>query len=45
MGCLKEAFCWGCSIAEVNREIVQRKQEGPLEGNSLLGWVHAPNSM
>ena len=44
VGCLKEVFCWGCSIAEVNRELTERvrSKAEPLQGNSLLGVLYPP---
>lgn len=45
--CLKSTCCWGCSLAQVNRELVRRRaqRERPLEGNALLGLLHAPHQM
>jgi hypothetical protein len=45
--CLKATCCWGCSLAQVNRELVRRRaqRQPPLEGNALLGLLYAPHQM
>jgi hypothetical protein len=47
VGCLKATFCWGCSIGQVHRDLLKRRQqaEQPLEGNALLGLLYAPHVM
>ena len=47
MSMLKETFCWGCSLAQVNRQFnLQKKREDAslpttaiLKGSNLTGWL------
>jgi hypothetical protein len=44
MACLKTVFCWGCSIAQVNRELRHRRHNGeaPLDGTEIFSLLHMP---
>ena len=38
---LVEAFCWGCSLAEVRRALA-RAPRAPFESKAIVGLLHAP---